>query len=74
MAGTGPRFSFAIESSANINTNPRSENTIISIGADIFRFYLDFYNKITAFNRDFDDWHPWTPPGAPTTPKEQEAA
>jgi hypothetical protein len=31
-AGIGEKFSFGIESSANINTNPRTENACITIG------------------------------------------
>lgn len=60
-AGTGEKFDFAIESSANINTNPRTENTTIHIGTDIYRFYKEFFDNITSFNRDFDHWSPYTP-------------
>lgn len=59
FAGTGPAFSFAIESSANVNTNPRSENTVVTFGHEIFEFYKDFYDGIRSFNRDFDDWTKW---------------
>lgn len=31
MAGFGEKFDFAIESSANVNTNPRSECTVITV-------------------------------------------
>jgi hypothetical protein len=58
-AGTGEAFSFAIESSANVNTNPRTENTVVSFGSDIFEFYKAFYDGIKSFNRDFDDWKAW---------------
>lgn len=57
-AGTGA-FDFAIESSANVNTNPRTENTVVSFVRDIFEFYKGFYDGIKSFNRDFDDWRPW---------------
>lgn len=60
-AGTGPAFSFAIESSANVNTNPRTENTVVSFGRPLFDFFKTFYDGITSFNRDFDDWRPWEP-------------
>jgi hypothetical protein len=59
FAGVGPKFAFAIESSANINTNPRTENTVITVGVDIFRFYKEFFDGITSFLRDYDDWKPW---------------
>jgi hypothetical protein len=57
-AGTGDKFGFAIESSANINTNPRTENTTINIGTDIYRFYKDFFDGIKSFNNDYPDWLP----------------
>lgn len=57
-AGTGD-FDFALESSANVNTNPRTENTVVSFGRDIFDFYKEFYDGIKSFNRDFDEWRPW---------------
>lgn len=59
MAGFGPRFSFAIESSANIDTNPRTEQTAITVTREIALFYKRFYDGITSFNRDFDDWKPY---------------
>lgn len=43
FAGYGEKFYFAIESSANINTNPRVEQTTINIGKEIYNFYKDFY-------------------------------
>lgn len=58
-AGVGDKFAFAIESSANINTNPRTENTVITTGTDIFRFYKEFFDNIKSFRRDYDNWQPW---------------
>jgi hypothetical protein len=58
-AGIGDKFAFAIESSANINTNPRTENTTITVGDEVFRFYKDFFDGIKSFRRDFDTWTPW---------------
>lgn len=57
-AGCGPEWPFAVESSANINTNPRTENTTITIGADIFQFYKGFFDEIKSFSKDFPDWKP----------------
>lgn len=51
MAGIGTEFSFAIESSANINTNPRTENTVITIGEDIAQFYIYFFDGIISFDK-----------------------
>lgn len=59
FAGVGPDFSFAVESSANINTNPRTENTVVSVGPEIFVFYKDYFDGIHNFCRNFDSWQPW---------------
>ena len=59
MAGFGEKFDFAIESSANINTNPRCEQTAITINTELARFYKDFYDGIRSFNHDCDDWMPY---------------
>lgn len=61
-AGTGEAFDFAITSSANVNTNPRTENTVLTFGDDIFDFYKGFFDGINSFTRDFDDWTRWTKP------------
>ena len=50
FAGQGAKFSFGIETSANINTNPRTENGCITIGKDIFDFYKSYFDGITGFN------------------------
>lgn len=49
MAGRGEEFSFAILSSANINTNPRCEQTCIIIDDGAFEFYKDFFDGINSF-------------------------
>lgn len=59
FAGTGPKYQFAIESSANINTNPRTENTAITVAEDIFIFYKDFFDGIKSFTGDDKAWKPW---------------
>jgi hypothetical protein len=58
--GFGERFDFVIESSANVNTNPRSENTVITIDKELALYYKDFYDGIVSFERNFDDWQPYT--------------
>jgi hypothetical protein len=55
-AGKGEKYSFGIESSANINTNPRIENTVITINEAIYLFYKEFFDGLKSFNRDFDEW------------------
>ncbi len=49
-AGTGNLFSFAIETSANINTNPRTENGCITIDPGLFEFYKSYFDGIISFD------------------------
>jgi len=49
FAGYGNKFHFGIETSANINTNPRTENGCITIDEGIFHFYKDYFDKINSF-------------------------
>jgi hypothetical protein len=49
FAGYGEKFYFGVEGSANINTNPRTENGCITIGKEIFDFYKDYFDKIISF-------------------------
>lgn len=48
-AGIGPKFAFAVETSANINTNPRTENGCITIDRGIYEFYREFFDGIKSF-------------------------
>ena len=52
FAGIGPKFAFGIETSANINTNPRVENGCVTIGRDIYEFYKNYFDGIVSFNTD----------------------
>ena len=59
FVGYGNKFHFAITSSANINTNPRVENTNIFIGREVYQFYKDFFDGIVAFNKkEYPKWQP----------------
>ena len=53
MAGHGEKFDFAIESSANINTNPRTEQTVVTIDADLAAFYFDFFGGVVSFDKEW---------------------
>lgn len=52
IAGYGKKFYFAVESSANINTNPRAENTCLNIGKGIFDFYKEYFDGIISFAKE----------------------
>lgn len=55
MVIIGERFDCLIESSANVNTNPRSENTVLTVDRQLAAEYVDLFNGIKSFARDFDD-------------------
>ena len=50
-AGWGDKFHFGIETSANINTNPRTENGCITIGKEIAEFYKQYFDGIISFEK-----------------------
>ena len=60
MAFYGERFDGAILSSANVNTNPRTENTVIDCTTDAADFYRAFFDDIHPFNyKDFPNFRPF---------------
>ena len=51
---------FVIESSANINTNPRTENTTIHVGdRGLASFYKDFFDEINDIYHKDEGWKKW---------------
>ena len=52
FAGYGPKFYFGIQTSANINTNPRTENGCITINKEIFEFYKEYFDGIISFDKE----------------------
>ena len=54
----GERFNVVIESSANINGNPRIEETIITMDTELALFYKKFWDEQISFDHDFDDVKP----------------
>ena len=52
MAIEGDRFDCLIESSANVNTNPRSENTVLTVDRDLVAEYIKLFSEIVPFNQD----------------------
>lgn len=53
MAVKGERFDCLIESSANVNTNPRSENTVLTVDTELVDHYVELFAGIEPFNQDF---------------------
>jgi hypothetical protein len=54
----GQTFTAAVLSSANVNTNPRTENTTIICSREAADFYKSYFDDISPFNKGFEDWHP----------------
>jgi hypothetical protein len=54
MAGQHAESGFAvvIESSANVNTNPRIEQTVLTVDQDLHDFYRDFFDGLRSIHRD----------------------
>lgn len=59
MAFYGERFSGVIESSANVDTNPRIEQTCITINKELADFYKKFFDGMKDYDKRFTDWTPW---------------
>lgn len=50
-ANEASAYYLAIESSANVNTNPRIEQTATHCGRELFGFYRDFYRGLRSIDR-----------------------
>lgn len=55
----GEKFNAVIESSANVNTNPRIENTVITIDSELALWYKNFFDGLVSFERNFDEVRTW---------------
>lgn len=58
MVLLGERFDAVIESSANVNTNPRIEQCVITTDSELAHWYKAFFDGIKSFERNFDDVEP----------------
>lgn len=50
-AAKAENFDFCIETSANINTNPRTEQGVVTIDDEGYRFYRDYFDGIQSFEK-----------------------
>ena len=62
MMVVGERFDCLIESSANVNTNPRSENTVITVDRQLVADYIELFNGIKSFDPATDGVPPYQIP------------
>ena len=51
FAGYGEKYYFGIQTSANINTNPRTENGNITLSKELFEFYKSYFDGIKSFEK-----------------------
>lgn len=66
-AGANDRIQFAIETSANINTNPRCEQTAVHESPALFSHYKTFFDGIKSIVKNFDSWSPHAWPTSKTS-------
>lgn len=59
MVMLGEKFDAVIETSANVNTNPRTEQCAITVDRNLALWYKDFFDGIVSFERNFDDVEPY---------------
>ena len=59
MVLIGEKWDAVIETSANVNTNPRIENAVITTDSQLAFWYKDFFDGIKSFERNFDDVTPY---------------
>ncbi len=55
----GDLFQCTILSSANVNSNPRCENTTIFCDEELTDWYKNFFDEINPFNGSPDGWTKW---------------
>jgi len=58
LANDTTRRYLVIESSANINTNPHTEQTAVTADKSLHDFYAEFFDSIKSFADNFPDWNP----------------
>ena len=59
MVILGDKFDCLIESSANLNGNPRIENTAITVDSELAHWYKEQFDGFSSFDRDFDEVQPY---------------
>lgn len=60
MVILGNDFDAVIESSANVNTNPRSEQATITVDSELAHWYKEIFDGVRSFERNFDDVQPYS--------------
>lgn len=55
----GDRYAAVVETSANVDTNPRTEQACITVDRGLAEFYKDYFDGIKDFDGRFPAWRPW---------------
>lgn len=61
MVCYGPEYAAVVESSANVDTNPRCEQTCITVDRGLADFYREWFDQLPNFDETPRGWRPWTP-------------
>lgn len=59
MVVFGDEYDCVIESSANVDTNPRTEQTCITVDSGLAYFYKEYFDGIKSFDPGYERWEPW---------------
>ena len=60
MAVYGADYDCVIETSANVDTNPRTEQAVMTVGdTGLCDFFKGYYDGIRDFDGRYRDWQPW---------------
>lgn len=59
MVVLGERYDCVIEGSANVDTNPRTEQCVITTSTDLALWYKEYFDGIQDFERRYEDWVPF---------------
>ena len=59
MVAYGQEYDAVVESSANIDTNPRAEQTCITLDTGLADFYKEWFDNLPNFDETPAGWEPW---------------
>ena len=59
MVCYGSEYDCVIESSANVDTNPRAEQTCITVDSGLADFYKEWFDQLPNFDETPKGWKPW---------------
>lgn len=60
MVCYGREYDAVVESSANVDTNPRCEQTCVTVDTPLADFYREWFDQLPDFDGGFPEWKPWS--------------